>query len=36
MIVVEDFTEQLSGKTKELAAIARWGVEPTARFSYIA
>ena len=32
MIVVEDFTEQLSRpKTKELmAAIARWGVEPTA------
>jgi len=29
MIVVEDFTEELSAKTKELmAAIARWGVEP--------
>lgn len=33
MIVVEDFSEQLSRpKTKELmAAIARWGVEPTAK-----
>lgn len=33
MIVVEDFTEELSRpKTKELmAAIARWGVEPTAK-----
>ena len=33
MIVVEEFTEQLARpKTKELmAAIARWGVEPTAK-----
>lgn len=33
MIVVEDFSEQLSRpKTKELmGAIARWGVEPTAK-----
>lgn len=33
LIVVEDFAEQLSRpKTKELtAAIARWGVEPTAK-----
>ena len=33
MIVVEDFAEQMSRpKTKELmAAIARWGVEPTAK-----